>query len=303
MAAPVVSGTIALLMEHEAGLGFSLSLPSSYKATLLETAEDLGSIGPDYQFGYGKLNALAAVQFFEANNTCGTGTMIVEGIIAHSEEQEYVFQVLDASDQQVTLVWDDVEATAGASLALINDLDVEVEDPAGGTHQPWILDPLNPSVAATTGRDSLNNIEQVFIARIGAAGIGEWKVRVKGTAVPAGPQSFSLVSQQCLLSTPTGILASLPEQKTTLSHSPNPANATLTIRYTLSRPGPASVTIYDPSGRRVRTLLEHPHQGPGTYSVVWNGTNEAGEAVGSGVYFYKLGLATIDITRMLTIVR
>jgi hypothetical protein len=85
-------------------------------------------------------------------------------------------------------------------------------------------------------------------------------------------------------------VATLPAVKLTLyPNTPNPFNPQTTIRYDL--PGNASahvrLWILDVAGRMVRTLVDQD-QAPGTHEVTWNGTNNAGKGVSSGVYFSVL---------------
>ena len=68
---------------------------------------------------------------------------------------------------------------------------------------------------------------------------------------------------------------------------PNPFRASLGLQYSLTRPGPATLTIYDLQGRRVRALVNET-QGAGVHGVVWDGRDEAGVPVGSGIYFARL---------------
>lgn len=70
-------------------------------------------------------------------------------------------------------------------------------------------------------------------------------------------------------------------------NAPNPFNPTTVIQYELPRAGDVAVEIYTASGRLVRTLGGGRQEaGPG--SVVWDGTNDAGQKVASGVYMYRL---------------
>jgi len=68
---------------------------------------------------------------------------------------------------------------------------------------------------------------------------------------------------------------------------PNPFNATTTIRFSLSAAGRVSLSIFDLLGRRINTLQSGLLKA-GYHSVAWNGTNEAGDVVSSGIYFYRL---------------
>jgi hypothetical protein len=75
-----------------------------------------------------------------------------------------------------------------------------------------------------------------------------------------------------------------------LASQPNPSHASSRITYEL--PGtveghPVRLSIYDPKGRMIRTLVDGP-QVPGVHSVLWDGKDQAGGRVGPGVYFYRL---------------
>jgi len=70
---------------------------------------------------------------------------------------------------------------------------------------------------------------------------------------------------------------------------PNPFNPTTTITYLVPEGGMRRVrlVVYDVRGARVRTLVDTEVRG-GKYTVEWDGRNDRGQAVGSGVYFYRL---------------
>jgi len=67
---------------------------------------------------------------------------------------------------------------------------------------------------------------------------------------------------------------------------PNPMNPTATIKYTIGTPGKVMLRVFDVSGRVIRTLVDET-QPTGAYSVIWDGTNDRGERVSSGVFFYQ----------------
>ena len=71
---------------------------------------------------------------------------------------------------------------------------------------------------------------------------------------------------------------------------PNPFNASTTIAFHLSEEAQVRLSVYNPDGQRVRCLVDEVRHA-GRYSVVWDGKDEAGHAVASGVYFYRLRTA------------
>jgi len=76
---------------------------------------------------------------------------------------------------------------------------------------------------------------------------------------------------------------------------PNPFNPKATIKFETARPGNVKLVIYDVAGRLVRTLVDE-HRDPNRYVVVWDGTNNAGSRVSSGVYFCRMVAGSFDRT-------
>ncbi|OIO65747.1 MAG: hypothetical protein AUJ47_02415 [Candidatus Marinimicrobia bacterium CG1_02_48_14] len=72
-----------------------------------------------------------------------------------------------------------------------------------------------------------------------------------------------------------------------LSAFPNPFNPTTTIRYTLPENGRVTVTIYDQLGRRVNQLVS-AKQNAGEYTAQWNGRDDTGRQLASGLYFCQV---------------
>ncbi|MEJ2722611.1 MAG: FlgD immunoglobulin-like domain containing protein, partial [bacterium] len=68
---------------------------------------------------------------------------------------------------------------------------------------------------------------------------------------------------------------------------PNPFNPTTSIEFSLDRGGHVSLQIFDISGRLVRTVADES-MGAGNHTKEWNGRNNSGEPVASGIYFYRL---------------
>jgi len=74
---------------------------------------------------------------------------------------------------------------------------------------------------------------------------------------------------------------------TTLCVRPNPFNPTTTLSYSLTRAGAVELALYDPAGRLL-TRLENGWRAAGNHTVAWNGTDDRGRSLGSGVYLAVL---------------
>jgi len=186
--AAVAGGTALMLEKYRAAYSVSGNFwPSSAKAILIQTASDFGNPGPDYQWGYGQARLQEAVDLIGRRG-------LVQANIDDGETLVYAFPVTDVPAAQVSLAWDDFEATFNANPTLINDLDLELVAPSGTLWRPWVLNPATPAITATRGINTRDNQEQVTVP---TPEKGTWLVRVKGAAVPNGPQDFSLACEGC----------------------------------------------------------------------------------------------------------
>ncbi len=85
-------------------------------------------------------------------------------------------------------------------------------------------------------------------------------------------------------------------------NSPNPFNPLTEIKYTVPRDGHVDLAVYDLSGRRIRTLVSETVP-EGERAVTWNGRNDAGQLVPSGMYFYKYMTAGETTSRKMTLLK
>ncbi len=81
--------------------------------------------------------------------------------------------------------------------------------------------------------------------------------------------------------------ASQPLQFELSQNRPNPFNPRTEIQFTLPVAGPATIAVYNLLGQRVITLLDE-NRAEGVHSVSWDGTDELGRSVASGIYFYEI---------------
>lgn len=83
---------------------------------------------------------------------------------------------------------------------------------------------------------------------------------------------------------------------------PNPFNPCTRIVYSLNTPGPVTLEILNLLGEQVK-LLESGHKYPGDYATLWDGSNNGGDRVGSGLYFYRLKLGGEERLGRMTLLR
>jgi len=83
---------------------------------------------------------------------------------------------------------------------------------------------------------------------------------------------------------------------------PNPFNPVTTIKYELAKNSNVEITVFDIMGRKIKTLV-NKKQNAGDHLTVWNGTNNNGFKVTSGIYFVKMKSSSFERIRKMTLIK
>ena len=94
----------------------------------------------------------------------------------------------------------------------------------------------------------------------------------------------------------------IPTSYSLSQNYPNPFNPSTAIEFTLPRPCPVTLEVYDIVGRKVRTLVSEAVTA-GTKRVIWDGCNADGAGVASGVYFYRIMASDFSETRKMLLLK
>lgn len=84
---------------------------------------------------------------------------------------------------------------------------------------------------------------------------------------------------------------------------PNPFNPSTTISFSLSENKKISLRIYNSLGREVRILIDNQEYLQGTYDVIWDGTDNSGHPVTSGIYVYQLIFGNLSKSKTMSLIR
>jgi len=124
------------------------------------------------------------------------------------------------------------------------------------------------------------------------------------TALPGQSYLYRIgaISKESEWTSQTISIAIPPKPTTLYQNYPNPFNPSTSIAFYLPAERQVALVIYDVSGARVRTLVDGM-QSIGKHVVHWDGRNENGSQVGSGVYYYRLTAGKDVITKKLVIIR
>lgn len=83
---------------------------------------------------------------------------------------------------------------------------------------------------------------------------------------------------------------------------PNPFNPETTVRFSLPWEADIRVTVYNEQGQKVATLADQ-RLGPGNFDITWDGTDDSGAAVASGVYLYKIEAPDLRLNKKVTLLK
>ena len=95
----------------------------------------------------------------------------------------------------------------------------------------------------------------------------------------------------------------LPTETALLPAAPNPFNPRTSLRWTLSESAEVSLSVHSATGQTVRTLLSDVHYARGAHSTAWDGRDDTGRNVASGVYLIRLQAGATTHVRRVTLVR
>ncbi len=101
---------------------------------------------------------------------------------------------------------------------------------------------------------------------------------------------------------PIMITVPLPDKFELLQNYPNPFNPVTTIRYQIPKRDHVILTIYNMMGQKIATLVDQD-QGPGYYTVEWNGRDESNRETSTGIYIYQLRSVQQTVTRRMIKIR
>ena len=237
MATPNAAGSAALIQQLYANTFGQRARASLLKALLIHTADDLGNPGPDYKFGWGLINVKAAADIILAQKASPAVPRILENTLTAAVKSTTTTFTWDGvSPIRATLSWTDPAGAAQIAADsrtpnLVHDLDLKITGPDGATvYMPFVMPFVGAwtsaamSAAATTGKNRVDNTEQVYISNPNRAGTYTVTVSMDG-ALTTNAQPYALVITGAAASTtPTPTPTPSPSPSPTPTPTPAPVN-------------------------------------------------------------------------------
>jgi hypothetical protein len=200
-------------------------------------------------------------------------------------EGEVLLVPQNAWDPQVLARWSRLQTRSSAGIGL-GAVGVYVS-PGGGVQVDYVF-PYVVEVGAAAKALALDRAELAQEVRVAIAELEP--------ALPSMEEILKAYAQD------PGLVEEGAPFPTPLRAFPNPFNPSTQLRFHLAQAGPMQLSLYDLAGQKVRTLAEG-HWPAGVHQVQWDGLDERGHPVASGIYLCRLQAAQQVETRKLLLLR
>ncbi|MFY1045258.1 S8 family serine peptidase [Chryseobacterium sp. GP-SGM7] len=256
MASPGITGVVLLVQQYYNQLYSNYMKAATAKGLILHTADETGFFsGPDYEYGWGLVNAeKAAITIQNRNSTTTNKSIIDELTLANNATYTKTITATGTNPLKISISWTDPQAPVANSGTndpstkyLVNDLDIKVTKD-GVNYYPWKLEgmlaPYSPATNTTT--NDVDNFERVDINN--PSGTYTITVTHKGT-LSGGSQNFTLIATSDNLST-LSTSEAIKANDSKVDFYPNPAKNYIKIN---EKDKDLLINIYDVSGKLVLT--------------------------------------------------
>jgi len=209
-AGPSAMGAAALLEQlYAREFSGQRMRASTLKGLMIHTADDLGNLGPDYQYGWGLINVKAAADVILSHKADLSRPKLIEGTLSRTTSgiktytNNYTFVWDGVSPIRATLAWTD---PAGSTQTmsdsrvpnLVRNLDLKIISPDGTVNWPYVMPfvgtwtQASMSLPAIRGKNNVDNVEQVYLE---SPTIGTYTISVTldGTLKSGVSQAYSLI--------------------------------------------------------------------------------------------------------------
>jgi len=302
MAGPHVTGAFLLLRQYNTD-----ATTDTIKMALINSARDEGASGNDNTFGWGFIDVNAAINFMPRQPSLAHVGFCIRDTVGNvnnngqADPGEWVFlrdTIWSAGGRRATGITGTLrKKNAAYAYLTISDSTAtfpNLDSVGGPTRKGWATADMYQLRVASNVPAADTFIPLVQTLTCPKPGGGTYTVSnlfvLRRGFTPVGVESGSPISME------------LPKAYALREARPSVMKGETRVEFDLPRASEVRLAVYNLAGQAVRTLLEGTHSG-GTYEVVWNGKNEQGLQVPSGVYFVRLNAGAFCDSKRVVVVR
>ena len=237
-----------------------------------------------------------------------SGTNTVEIAVAGLEPEPFTATATEQAmpNTLAKVCGEDQEGTVGELLAKPLVVLVSDEDGAAmaGVAVAFAVTAGGGSLSATENTTNADGYARTWLTLGSELGTNAVTATVEGLE----SVTFTATGQESSLASlfdafhGSGKRMALPDSPQLVQNAPNPFNSQTALAYFLPAAGPARLEVFSLTGQRV-AVLRHGRQQAGFHQLRWDGRDDAGRLVASGVYLYRLVTDEVVLTRKLMLLR
>jgi hypothetical protein len=160
---------------------------------------------------------------------------------------------------------------------------------------------------SVVGRNDYYIIPSIVRANVlqleGIRNTGESQIRITVTATDTNASTISTSFYVSDQGTTSVTETSIPKEFSLSQNYPNPFNPSTSIKFGLPVSAPVTMEVYNVLGVKVRTLIHNDVMSAGIHQLEWNGKDDAGISVTSGVYLYRINAGTFQVTKKMMMLK
>ena len=259
--------------------------------------DDLNGSNADFYYYYDESNGVFIVQYSNFPFFNGSGNLNFQAHLYENGDIYFYYDVMEGNLYSATIGIENREATDGLQVIYNGNYLSSYHAIKISYNASWVeLDKWQGSIDENQPESITVTVPQNFLE----SGIYNATVRVH-TNDPANEiVEIPLTAEIITVSNNND---SVPLVSSALKQNyPNPFNPETTINFYVAKNGEVIIDVYDLKGRKVKTLVENTYN-KGSHSVVWNGKNEQGNDVASGVYLYRMRNGGFSSTRKMILLK
>jgi len=213
MATPAATAIAALVMSEyktltKCGNSGCDMRSDLLKSVLINTAIDKGSKGPDIYTGFGMIDAKGAVDEVKSLENENGMQKIKLDSVSRGSVKEYYFSKNSSGKFKVTVSWVDRAGNSASSRALVNDIDIYLQNiETGERYLPYVLN----GTTITKGENHADNVEQIEVDNLPS---GDYKLVVSGAGLQDSQSEFAVACSDAIFDKASSNITLKPKLKT-----------------------------------------------------------------------------------------
>lgn len=259
--------------------------------------DDLNGSNADFYHYYDEENMKYIIQYSNYPFFNGSGDLNFQAHLYSNGDIMFYYDLMDGNLYSATIGIENSDATDGLQIIYNGNYLSSYHAIKISYNAPWIeLDKWQGQISENNPESLTLSIPQTYIPS------GQYHANLRvHTNDPANelieiPLTAEIISVSNDDNSVAAVTSSLEQ------NYPNPFNPETTISFFVDANSEVAIDIYDIKGRKVKTLVRDNYS-RGNHSVVWNGENNQGNPVASGIYLYKMRSGSFSKSRKMILLK